>query len=43
MEWDKSISCDKIKIETDNMTICGGDGSSFRTAIGNFVPSHPHA
>ena len=37
MEWDTSISSEKVKIDSDNITINGADGSSFRTAIANYV------
>lgn len=40
MEWDRTLTCDKIKLEADNMTINGSDGSSFRTAISTYVRSY---
>ena len=37
MEWDRTLTSNKIKLDADNMTITGADGGSFRSAIGNYV------
>ena len=37
MVWDKALSSTKLKMDPDGQTVNGGDGSTFRTAIGDYV------